>query len=530
MDELMKHNENNLELEKALEHITQHVVNKNFYYKNAYSMTKNPDITENYENQNQRRSYFLESMFNNCNLKGSGFTDSIFNQVEFNNCNFDDSNFESCYMFDCHFKNIKPYTSTSFAKSFLYNSTFKEIEFNRCRLSDMRFINSLLEGCHFDNSSLDGTIFTNTILDEVSFKNLNLEYVQFDDIHINNTSLPFPTIPYIINGIQYLKTTTDNVYIKSAKQGRLTKEEYIDILPHLKTYYECNNNFFPLANIFIAENDFNKAFEYIKLGMCQSIFLNNYRQLKNYCILVSSCNLFDIHQRKLFASILSKELNNRLMENFKFYAPLSRNLTELNSILLSSSGASLIITFKTNIKNDNYSVLSLFYKTIDMLVGIVGIESNYSVNFTYNSEAEIITTINSLDTTIIVALITAFTTLFMSGIKGLAQLPDVINSFAVIKQKIQQEKLESERKRLENQKLQLEITKMQKEIDNISPQSEVYFDKMISGITPILSNCDELKNAKVHIDNINYNAINVDVDSLTKITSNIIYKNITIKD
>ena len=48
----MKHNENNLELEKALEHITQHVVNKNFYYRNAYSMTKNPDITENYENQN----------------------------------------------------------------------------------------------------------------------------------------------------------------------------------------------------------------------------------------------------------------------------------------------------------------------------------------------------------------------------------------------------------------------------------------------------------------------------------------------
>ena len=125
MSDIISFEENDLELTLALEHITEHVVNKNFYYRKAYSVTKNPNIQENFENQNQRRSYYLESNFNDCNLKGTGFTDSIFKDSTFNNCEIEHSNFESSYFFDCYFQNDTPYVSISFAHlSFSLLETF----------------------------------------------------------------------------------------------------------------------------------------------------------------------------------------------------------------------------------------------------------------------------------------------------------------------------------------------------------------------------------------------------------------------
>ena len=529
MSDIISFEENDLELALAVEHITEHVINKNFYYRKAYSVTKNPNIQESFENQNQRRSYYLESNFNNCNLKGTGFTDSIFKDSSFNNCEIEHSNFESSYFFDCYFQNDKPYVSISFATSFICNSTFKDISFDRCRLSNIAFYNCTIEGCNFDNTSFDGAVFNHTVLDAVFFKNLNLEYTQFNNVHINNTALPFPTIPFIINGINYLRHTTDNVLVKSAKKGEITKEEYLDLLPYLKTYYEKTNHYFPLANIYIAENNVKKAFEAIQRGIYQAIILNNYRQLKYYCILVKSCGLFSIHQKKSLGKFISREFNNRLLENFGFYSPIVTHFTELNNILLGSDQAVLIVSFKTNITNDNYSILSLFYKTIDLLIGLVGIESNYSVNFTYNSEAEIITTINSLDPSVIVALITAFTTIFIAGIKGIANLPDVINKFASIKHRIQENKYKLEEEQLGNKKTRLEIAKIERELELNGVETKP-FDQLIAGIEPVLMNCDELRNAGVCVNDINYNAINLNVDSLTNYTSDLIFNNGSIND
>lgn len=519
------------ELEVSLEKITEHVVNKDFYYRNAYYATKNPDIRDSFINKNCRRSYYYESGFYTADFSGAGFTDSIFRNTNFENCIFDSSNFESCYLFNCNFINQTPYKSASFAKSFLYNTYFRDISFDRCKLSDVIFHDSILEGCVFDNTAFDGTCFNNTILDSVSFKNLNLEYAQFNGTQIHDTALPFPTIPFIINGIDYLIHTTDKVYIKSAKKEKLSKEEYISLLPYLKIYYKKTSNYFPLANIYIAENDINNAYESIKSGMCFAINLNNYRQLKNYCILVSSSGLFNIEQKKSFIEMISRMFNEMLLTHYAFYYSITEHFLELKNILLSSSNASLIVSFKTNIKNDDYKLLSLLYKTVDLLISTVGIQSNYSVNFSYNSNAEIIATINSIDTSIIVALITAFTTLLISGIKGIANMPDVILKFTTIKQKIQKEKLAIESQELENKKMRLEISKLEKEINKTPTNSSTEsLDRLINNIEPVLANCDALRNQGVHIESINYNSINIDINTLTEYTSNLIYNTTNFKD
>lgn len=512
------------EFEKALDHICENVVNKDFYYRNAYMRTYNPNITENYENKNLRRSFYVDSNFNGNNLKGVGFTDSIFNNTNFNNCQLDNSNFEANYIFNCNFNGETPCIHVGFSKSFIYQTTFKGLDFLRCRLSDVFLHDSHIENCSFDNTSFDGTIFDNTILDNVKFKNLNLEYTQFRNIQINNSALPFPTIPFIINGITYLKNTDDKVFIKSMKKGKLSKDEYLDLLPDFKIYYERTKNYFPLANIYISEKNIKETFECIKKGIKQSIFLNSYRQLKYFCILANVCDLLDIHQRKDLLAIITKEFNSRISENFSFYSSITQHYYELNNILLSSNSSSLIVSFNTNIDNNNYNTISEFYKTIDMLVSIVGVKSNYSINFTYNSQADIIATINSIDTTIIVALISAFTTLLISGIKGIAHLPKVIADFATIKTKIENEKQDAIYKKLSNYDKYLDILKKEKELEMVSENSAQCFDNLIQNIEPVLTSCDKLNEAGVVINNISFNTMNVEAENLTEYTNNIIYK------
>lgn len=524
MDEIIMYAKDDIEFKNALNRITEHVINKNFYYRNTYSVNKKDITNQDFANQNQRRSYYIDSHFTNCNFTGCGFTDSIFNGTHFYNCEFDNSNFEACYMFGCYFKNNSPYKYASFAKTFMSDTIFSNIDFENCKLSDTVLYNTTITNCNFDNTSFDGAIFNDVTLDNVSFKNLNLEYTQFNKIQINDSALPFPTIPYIVNGINYLVNTTDDVYIKSAKNGRLTKEEYISLLPDLKIYYEKTQGYFPLANIYIAEKNTRRAFDSIKSGIMNAVFLNNYRQLKNFCFLVNSCDQFSMQQRKSLVNLLSKELNMRMLTNYEFYRPISEHFLELKNLLLCSNNISVIISFKTNIENYEYYKIALFYKTLDCIISAVGIKSNYNINFSYNSTAEIIATLNSLDTGVIVALITAFTTIFISGIKGLSQLPDVITKFASIKHNIEMNKLELEAQKLENTKTSLEITQLTHSIDMKKElDSKQYFDMLIENTEAILSNCEELNKSDIKIDNINYNSFNIDIATLNEYIKNLIY-------
>lgn len=516
--------DSDIEFKNALDRICENVVNKDFYYRNAYARTHNSNITDNYENKNLRRSFYVDSNFNGNNLKGVGFTDSIFNNTGFNNCQLNNSNFKASYIFNCIFNRAKNSDYVGFSKSFIYQTRFKDLNLYRCRFTDVSMHDSIIENCCFDNTSFDGTIFDHTVLDNVKFKNLNLEYTQFNNIKINNTALPFPTIPFIINGITYLKNTNDNVFIKSTKKGTISKEEYLSIMPDFKIYYERTNNYFPLANIYISENDAINAFECISNGIKQAIFLNSYRQLKNYCILANACNLFDIHKKKSLLFLITNEINQRLSENFSFYSSITQHYYEMHNILINSNNSALIVTFSTNIKNNNYKSITLFYKTIDLIVSTVGVKSNYSINFTYNSLANIIATINSIDTAVMVALISAFTTLFVSGIKGIAHLPEVIEKFASIKYEIQSKKLDMINKQLSNYDKYLDTVKKEKELGINSEKATQSLDCLIDNAEPILSSCERLNQEGTVVDDINFNPINAESENITDYINSIFPK------
>ena len=282
--------------------------------------------------------------------------------------------------------------------------------------------------------------------------------------------------------------------------------------------FSFSQNYFPLANIFIADRDLENTYNAIENGITQSIFLNNYRQLKNYCILADECNLFDIHAKKTLMDIINDNFKICLKSNHSFYFPITQNFYDLQNTLLKSNNGSLIVSFRTNISNNDYYTLSEFYKVIDKLVSIVGLESNYSINFSFNSNAEIIATISSLDTAIIVALISAFTTLFIAGIKGIAHLPEVIERFLTIKQNFQLNNTKLINAQLDAKKKQLEIIELEKKAKNV-PDTSKHLDNLIKHIPPVLNDCDNLKNAGAKIHDIKYASVNVDVEAIDDLLS-----------
>jgi len=97
-------NEVNPEFSLAQQELLKHVRNKDNYRANQYKIFSNATITENFEGQNKRRSYFFACNFNESSFKKSGFTGSYFVDCVFENCPLDFAIFDGCY-----FKNCKIY-------------------------------------------------------------------------------------------------------------------------------------------------------------------------------------------------------------------------------------------------------------------------------------------------------------------------------------------------------------------------------------------------------------------------------------
>ena len=172
---------------------------------------------------------------------------------------------------------------TRMNKSSFYDTVFKDCVFNSVSMND-----AIFEKCQFINCtwtlSIENTIFKDTLLDTVIFKEMNFEFATFENIKSNNVKFPFPTIPFIYNGLTYISTTSDDIRITSAqKKDGLTANEYLNYIKDLKDFYTATQNYFPLVNILISQKEYKKAFNALVLGLKLSIQIRAFRMLKYYC-------------------------------------------------------------------------------------------------------------------------------------------------------------------------------------------------------------------------------------------------------
>ena len=365
----------NIDFETSQSNLQKNMKQKSFYRSQQYSLQKGETIRADFSNENHRRSYFWDCNFIESNLSNMGMSGSMFKNVTFTDCIINNTKLDSCDFEDCTLQtssqnNINKLYNLNMSKSTLLNSNFINCEMIGANFTDTVFIDSTFTNCIWQSLALENCIFKNTLLDSVILKKLNFEYAHFDNIKMHNIRLPFPTIPYIFNGLNYLMNTKDKVFISSAnsKTGKIGIEEYLSYLHDLEVFYITTQNYFPLSNIYIAQEQWEKAYSSIIMGIKNSMQFHSYRMVYYFCKLLHMNHNFSDKQRSetydfITQCVSSNGFHLQDQFNIKKYIEPIRNL-----LLNEKESASLTLNVLTNIEDNDYEKLSLFLKTADNIV------------------------------------------------------------------------------------------------------------------------------------------------------------------
>lgn len=370
-----------IELETIATRLSANMKNKFFFNQEPYKAHDSVRIIENYEGKNLRQSYFKSCLFDGANLKKTGLAGSVFFDCSFKPCLFIDTNLQSCDFRSCRFESVElEYTRMN--KSSFYDTVFKDCVFNSVSMND-----AIFEKCQFINCtwtlSIENTIFKDTLLDTVIFKEMNFEFATFENIKSNNVKFPFPTIPFIYNGLTYISTTSDDIRITSAqKKDGLTANEYLNYIKDLKDFYTATQNYFPLVNILISQKEYKKAFDALVLGLKLSIQIRAFRMLKYYCKQLKYINNVSIHQRQNLYFFILNEISRCDLQEFEKNA-LNLYLPEVKDLLYyQGQNKRLQILLDTNIKENDFDKISILMFSLDRFLKN---KCTYSLELRHNS-------------------------------------------------------------------------------------------------------------------------------------------------
>jgi len=476
----------------AQKKLLAHVSNKDNYRANQYKVFSAAQISGNFQSLNQRRSYFIDCKFSKANLKNIGLTGTYFKNCEFIDCIMDFAIFDNCFFYECKISFSK--TTNILAASFC-NSIFSCSEFYNCYFQSSSLTNIDCRNARFINCCLDNIIWENakiidSIFENVQLENLNLEFVFFENTKFINTMLPFNSIPFAFKCLEYLINTTDNIRISSETSNNgISRQEYIDMIPHLINFYMNTNNYFPLANIFISINKFDAAFDAIKQGVVFSIKIHEYRTLKYFGLLMRRSNFSGKQKSEIF-ELINSEINKQTMTSINTYNA-SMYLYEIRDNLLNNREQAYVsFEIYTNIERRSVSKLNFMINSIESMIAILSSESTHYIELRHSSPYQFcITFFSDMQN------IKLFIATFYLAYKG-------INGF-------NNDRLNREQKKLDIEKTKEEINLLRK--GNASKTQEALFDECENKAKTV--NCILCrKRIKInHMTHTVYNIDNVDI-------------------
>lgn len=384
------------DLIKAAEQLQSHVRSKRNYIGNQFLLCQGAHLEVDWQAQNRRREYFSDCSFINSNLDETGFTGGIISKTSFSDCNISFTNFNKCTFKECSWQDSREFfqTGTNFSQSSFFDCNLDRIWLHGGHFSDAKIVNTTLNRCRFRATQFEGAIFDNAILDHVRFGKLNLEYVHFHNIHCDTVTLPFPSIPYIFGGIDYLINTDDSVRVTSAasSNNKISREEYLCLLPTLKVYFTGTQSFFPLSNILLAIGEQQKAKDAILAGISQSLLLRNYELLIHLCELSSEHSLFSGYECiDLYSDIWVSANNQRITHND--YYMLDNAMKKIHQILLSYNQNELCFLLQTNINSIDSIKLSILLSELEKFSTLVDDDAKNRIELRHCSPYEIFITI-----------------------------------------------------------------------------------------------------------------------------------------
>ena len=360
--------------ERAISKLNVHMRNKNFFKPYTLSIHKGELVSQDFSGKNNRQSYYFQCRLVNCDFFEAGFAGSVFIGCIFDDCKFDFSNFQSCDFRNCTIrysrKEKQEVKSVNFSKSIFSNCTLQNIFFNSANLGESIFDNCQFENNKFRSVVLENTVIKNSFLSNIRFAAQNFDFFTIENITTSNVVIPFPAMPCIINGLQYLFKTEDDIRFTSCGDGikRISKSEYIKLITEFETYYNYTRNYFPLSNIMISQNRLQEAIYVTVLGIVEAIKLKNFRMVYQYCKLVQNNPQFNIQYRKklyqeIQLAISQEEISSEEYEFLNMYIDKIKNL-----LLTQTVTPYLLLDVNSNIDSDETEKTALFINQVEHLI------------------------------------------------------------------------------------------------------------------------------------------------------------------
>ena len=367
---------------QASAELSRHMKNPFFFNPDPYIVHREVRFNGAYRTKNLRQLFFDSCIFENADFYQAGLAGSSFVSCSFSPCNFYDTNFQSCDFRNCNFSNIE-FKYTRFNKSILRN-----VEFYNCKFTSVSFNDAVFDSCKFINCewhpiSIENAIFRNTLLQKLIIRNMNFEFATFENIKTIDVKLPFPTIPFIFKGLNYIAETSDNIRLTSAENPNgITAKEYLDNIPNMITFFKGTLNYFPLVNIFIMQEKFQEALNAIYEGLKISITLHKFRLIKYFCRQLNYIKtVTNKDKQALYQDILlllsKEELLEHETDSLKMYLPEVRQLLITDDI-----NNQMQLVLQTNIISPDYKKLSFLLKAID---NILSDNCQYTLQLRHNS-------------------------------------------------------------------------------------------------------------------------------------------------
>ncbi len=358
---------------------------------------------DNWSSKNMRRIYFSDCTFINVNFKSTGFTGSIFHNCMFTKSLLDCTIFDECMFIDCVFISIELH-STSFCKAHFIHCKWKNLLLDTCFCTASIFDDMCIANCHIIDIIWENADFLKCKFDDVLLENLNFEFTNFHDIHFNNTAIPFASLPFIFGGIEYILKTADNIFIHTVNStypdGRMPKDDYINLIPDIMSFYQRTQNYFPLANLYLGLGDHINGINAICLGLEFWFRIHNFKIMYYLCELANTYN-FSISDRKIiykkiksFDEWIEKEKNINFQKQWNEYYPKIREC-----LLTSKTVPYATLEISTNISQNNYQTLSKLMQTMDLLISSK--KAYFSLELHHNSPFDLLYKIFSDEDTLI---------------------------------------------------------------------------------------------------------------------------------
>lgn len=434
----------------------------------------NTRISQDFTRKDLKRISVTKCQFNNCKFNAAAATGSKFKKVQLDNCDLSGSNFQYCYFNNTHFINNTIMKGANFSHSIFIDCTFETIIIMESTLYDCYF-----ENCTFSDSVIRSNTFENSVLcncniRDIDLSHINLEYMRFDNVCMENVILPPYQIPYIIGATTYLKNTTDKIQIYT-DNGNLSHQQYCDLYEELAAYFYANDEYFPIANIYIALNKQELAFECIRLGIREACDYFDFRMVKHFCKLACSNKMFTHIQLKSLYDLITG-LSYDSSWDLNTLHSYMLNIGEIKEILLNNSFHKERVEFviKTNIDKDDLTSINDLYNQINVIIRQNCSDTHVdAIELRHNSPYEIYVTYIDLLPNIFL-FISAMYAILSAGNKFL----DIYKNFEETRRVHQQN--EFFKYELEEKLLDIEVKK--KQLEQMSERSSQAEIKTASGI------------------------------------------------